>query len=219
MRKTIIFGNARFAEITKYYIESSGGSVVAFTVDGDYVNDASFCALPVVAFEEVTGAYPPSGHDMVIAAGYGNLNQLRAERFAQAKALGYRLPGFVHPSNTIAGNVIIGENNLIFENNVILPFARIGNNVTIWCSNTIGHHVEIGDHTWITMSATVSGEARIGSHCFVGAGALFGPRIDVGERCIIGAGALLMHDAGPRGIYKAPASPRHRVTSDRFNAV
>lgn len=219
MRKTIIFGTARFAEITKYYLDSHGGRVVAFTVDGDYLKDSTFCDRPVIAFEDIAEAYPPNDHDMVVAVGYGNLNSLRAERFVQAKALGYRLPGFVHPSNTIAGNVAIGANNLIFENNVILPFARIGDNVTVWCSNTIGHHVEIGDHAWITMNATVSGEARIGSRCFVGAGALFGPRIDVGERCIVGAGALLMDDAAAGGIYKAPATPRHRVTSDRFRAV
>jgi hypothetical protein len=46
--------------------------------------------LPLVPFEEAARRYPPDDHQMFIAVSYAQMNRLRAERYAQARALGYR---------------------------------------------------------------------------------------------------------------------------------
>jgi sugar O-acyltransferase (sialic acid O-acetyltransferase NeuD family) len=217
MKEIVIFGNSQFAEMLHYYLSTdSGYRVRGFTVDAEFLTEDTFCGQPVVPFEEVASRYPPGRYEMFLGIGYSGLNSLRARKFDAARALGYSLPSYIHPSSHVAETVEHGEHCLILEKNVVLPFARIGDNVVIWASNAIGHHASIGDHAWITMNATISGESSIGPRCFVGAGAVVGPRARIGSRCILGAKSLVLKDAADDGVYASTETPRSAVPSRRM---
>ncbi len=63
MRDLVIFGTRNFAEIAHYYFtHDSPHRVVAFSVDGAYLESPTFAGLPVVPFEEVSRHYPPAIH-------------------------------------------------------------------------------------------------------------------------------------------------------------
>lgn len=218
--KLVIFGTGDIAQLAhRYFSDDSNYEVVAFAVDAAHMDRETFCDLPVVAFEDVESAYPPSGHDFFVALSYSKLNAIRKEKYLAAKELGYGIATFVSSRATVLNDGHIGENCFIFEDNTIQPFSQIGNNVTLWSGNHIGHHSAIGDHTFIASHVVVSGGVTIGEQCFVGVNATLRDHIHVGDRCVIGAGALLISDAEPEGVYLANATERSRVPSSRLRRI
>jgi sugar O-acyltransferase (sialic acid O-acetyltransferase NeuD family) len=219
-KKLIIFGSGDIAQIAHYYFTNdSEYDVSAFTVDSNYIQENTFCGLPVVAFEALFKKYPPETHDLFVALSYLKLNSIRKEKYLAAKALGYDLASFVSSRATVLNDGCIGENCFIFEDNTIQPFVKIGNNVILWSGNHIGHHSLIHDHTFIASHVVVSGGVEIGEQCFIGVNATLRDHIKVGDRCIIGAGALLLGDADPDGVYMGKATERSKIPSARLRKI
>src|SRR5262249_18759754 len=103
MKDLVIFGTGPFAEITRYFVErDSDYSVVAFTVDAAYLTGDTFRGLPLVPFEDVCGAFPPSQCEMFVAMGIQKVNQQRAGTVAAAEAKGYKLASFLSPKAKVA---------------------------------------------------------------------------------------------------------------------
>lgn len=219
-KRLVIFGSGDIAQLAHFYFSTdSEYEVVAFTVDSAYLTDATFCGLPVVAFEEVTQQYNPEEHEGFIALSYSRLNAVRKEKYLAAKALGYRLANFISSRATVLNEGRIGDNCFIFEDNTIQPLVTIGNNVTLWSGNHIGHHSTIKDHCFIASHVVVSGGVEIGEQCFIGVNATLRDHIKIGEKCVIGAGALLLDDAEPEGVYIGTATERSKVPSTKLRRI
>ena len=221
MRKPlVIFGTGDIAQLAHgYFSTDTHYEVVAFTVDAAYLTSKEFCGNPVVPFKEVARRYVPEVHDMFIAVSYTNLNELRKEKYFEAKALGYRLASYVSSRATVLNGGRIGDNCFILEDNTIQPFVTIGNNVTLWSGNHIGHHSTIQDHAFIASHVVVSGGVEIGESCFIGVNATLRDHIKIGRKCVIGAGALLLADAEPEGVYIGQSTERSRVSSTRLRKI
>jgi sugar O-acyltransferase (sialic acid O-acetyltransferase NeuD family) len=218
--KLIIFGTGDFAQLAHHYFNiDSEYEVIAFTVDSQYINETTFCGLPVIAFEGISKHYTPEQYEIFVALGYSKLNAIRKEKYLTAKALGYKIASFISSYATVLNEGRIGENCFIFEDNIIQPFVTVGNNVTLWSGNHIGHHSIIKDHCFITSHVVVSGGVEVGEQCFIGVNATLRDHIKIGERCVIGAGALLLADAAPEGIYIGVATERSRVPSTRLRGI
>lgn len=216
----VIFGTGDIAQLAHYcFSRESSQKVAAFTVDRQYQTAATFCDLPVVAFEDVAQHYPPSQYELFVALSYSKLNQLRKEKYLAAKAMGYRLASFISPRATVLNDGRIGDNCFIFEDNTIQPFVTIGSNVTLWSGNHIGHHSTIKDHCFIASHVVVSGGVEIGECTFIGVNATLRDHIKIGERCVIGAGALLLADAEAEGVYIGAGTERSKVPSSRLRRI
>lgn len=219
-KKLVIFGSGDFAQLAHYYFSAdSDYEIVAFTVDAAYIQESTFCNLPVIAFEEVDKLYPPNDHDLFVALAYSKLNAIRKEKYLAAKALGYQIASFISSQATVLNNNQIGENCFVFEDNTIQPFVTIGNNVTLWSGNHIGHHSTIRDHTFIASHVVISGWVEIGEQCFIGVNATLRDHIKVGNKCIIGAGTLLLADAEPEGLYVGAGTERSKIPSTRLKKI
>lgn len=219
-RPLVIFGTTEAAELAQFYFaRDAGREIVAFAVDAAYLGESSFCARPVVPFEEIAQSHPPDDFDLFVALGYSKLNATRRAKFDAARSLGYTCPSYVSPRASVLNDGIIGENCFILEDNTIQPFVRIGNNVTLWSGNHIGHHSVIEDHVFVTSHVVVSGKCHIGEASFLGVNATLRDGISIGARCVIGAGALMLADAEPEGVYMGPASERARVPSTRLRGI
>ena len=219
-RRLVIFGSGDIAQLAHYcFTEDSEYEVVAFTVDAAFMENTSFCDLPVVAFEELTSHYAPEQFDLFVALSYSKLNATRKEKYLAGKALGYQFASFISSQATILNDGNIGENCFIFEDNTIQPFVEIGNNVTLWSGNHIGHHSTIMDHVFVASHAVVSGGVEIGEQCFIGVNATLRDHIKVGEKCVVGAGALLLSDAEAEGVYMGKETERSRVPSSKLRGM
>jgi len=215
-RKLVVFGARQIAEVCAFYFDGdSDYEVVAFTVDGQFLQEDRFAGRPVVPFEELTASHPPDAVEVFVAIGYQKMNDLRAAKYAAAKAMGYRLAGYVSSKAITWSTFTLHENTFIMEANVIQPFARVGANTLVWSGNHVGHHSRIGDHCFLGSHIVVSGNVEIADHCFIGVNATLRDGIHVAERCLIGGGAVVMKDTQPGEVYAAAATEAGRVPSSR----
>lgn len=219
-KNLVIFGAGDIGALAHYYFTNDTNyQVVAFTVDSEFCAESHFCSLPVIPFEKITEHCPQSDHELFIALSYAKLNEVRKQKYLEAKSLGYKLASYVSTKATVPSDAKIGENCFIFEDNTIQPFVTIGNNVTLWSGNHIGHHSIINDHCFIASHVVVSGGVEIGEQCFIGVNATLRDHIKIGNKCVIGAGALILSDAEPEGLYIGTATERSAVPSSRLRKI
>ena len=217
MAKIVIFGTGQIARVAYYYITNdSPHEIAAFTINGEFIKENKVFELPVVAFEEVETIYPPDKFEMFIAIAYHGLNQLRADKYNEAKSKKYKMMSYISSKASIVGNVEIGDNCFILENQTIQPYSRIGNNVTLWSGNHIGHHSTIDDHCWITSEVCISGNVVIESYCFIGVNATVGHMVTVGKRSFIGANCLITKNTKKKSVYIAKDTEPYPLDSDKF---
>jgi len=184
-----------------YFSTDSVHQVVAFTVDEGFRSADSFLDLPLVDFARVADLYPPPTHRLFVALSYARMNEIRAAKYAAAKALGYELVSYVSSRATVLTQYPHGDNCFILEDNTIQPFVRIGNNVTLWSGNHIGHDSIIRDHVFIASHIVVSGHVEVGEYSFIGVNATLRNSIKIAPRTLIGAGAVIMKDTVADGVY------------------
>jgi sugar O-acyltransferase (sialic acid O-acetyltransferase NeuD family) len=217
MAKLVVFGAGEIAELAHYYFtRDSEHQVVAFTVDRQYLKGDSCFGLPLVDFEQVAERYPPQDFKMFVALSYTKMNKVRAEKYYEAKRLGYELVSYVSSKCTFLTDEPVGDNCFILEDNTIQPFVKIGNNVTLWSGNHIGHEAVVEDHCFIASHVVVSGHVHIHQYCFIGVNATLRDSITVAPRTLIGGGAIVMKDTVERGVYVPQRSDLFHKTSDEI---
>lgn len=215
-KPVVLFGTGEFAAVAKVYLEEdSPHEVVAFTVHDEFIDAPEFEGRPVVAFERMEELYPPGEVAMLVAIGFSGVNRARAGICAQCKDRGYELISYVCSKATTWGDLRVGDNTFVFENNVIQPFARIGNDVVMWSGNHIGHHSVIGDHCFVTSHVVVSGGVVVGDYSFLGVNATIRDHVSIAPSSVIGAGAIIMKDTDAEDVFIAPRTkPSGRKSSD-----
>jgi len=217
MTKIVLFGNGKIAEVAYYYLTNdSPYEIAAFTVDKEFIQEDKMLGLPVIPFDQVEIEYPPTDYGMLVAVGYQKLNKLRAAKYNDAKGKGYKLVSYISSKLGNFGNVEIGDNCFILENQAIQPCSKIGNNVTIWSGNHIGHHSTIQDHCFITSQVVISGNTVIEPYCFIGVNATIGHSITIGEESFIGAGSLITKNADKKSVFIAKDTDKYKLDSEYF---
>lgn len=217
MAKVVIFGAGDIARLAHYYFtHDSEHEVAAFTVDQKYIKDESFLKLPLIAFEDVAKRYPPRHYKMFVAMSYAKMNKLRAEKYYQAKGLGYDLVSYVSSRCSLLTDYPVGDNCFILEDNTIQPFVKIGNDVTLWSGNHIGHDATIDDHCFLASHIVVSGTVHIHPYCFIGVNATLRNSIEIAPETLIGAGAIIMKNTEPKGVYLPQRAELFKKKSDEI---
>ena len=206
-RKLIIVGDSAFAEIAyEYFTHDSDYEIVAFSVEKDYLKRETLFGLPVVPFETLEDAFPPSEHSVYAAMVYTQLNRLRTRLSLQAKEKGYRLASYISPRAFVWRNVEIGEHCFIFEDNTLQPFVKIGDNVVLWSGNHIGHHSTIRANCFVSSHVVISGFVDVGENCFLGVNSTIVNNVSIGTDCWLGPNVTIVQDAPEATFFKAGRS-------------
>jgi sugar O-acyltransferase (sialic acid O-acetyltransferase NeuD family) len=214
MKKLIIYGSGLIAEVAAFYFRTDTDyRIEAFANAAEFITDTTFDGKPVVPFEELEASFSPSDHEIFIALGYKNTNQVRQSRYLEARARGYTCATYLSSRATYFGTPV-GDNCFILENNVIQPFVRIGNNVTLWSGNHIGHHSVIRDHCFISSHVVVSGACDIGENCFLGVNATLRDNLTLGRFVVVASGAVVMKNCEERTLVRPPLSDYKIVEKD-----
>ena len=220
MRQIVIFGTGDMADVAHaYFTQDSAFDVVAFTVDRDHVTADQHRGLPLVAFDEVVRHYPPDRFAMFVAVLWRRMNAIRAERYRQAKDLGYELVSYVASTADVSPDVTIGDNCYVGRGNIIEPFTTIGSDVTIWSGCQIGHGSSIGDHTFIASHAVVAGDVTIEPHCFIGLNATIRDSVTIARECVVGAGTVILRNTRERQVFVASSTRLLPTNSDRLPSM
>jgi sugar O-acyltransferase (sialic acid O-acetyltransferase NeuD family) len=195
MNELVIFGSAEIADLAYYYFKNdSNYRVVAFTVDDEYVNQSTMCGLPLLPYSQTIKEFPSDVFNMHVALSYGRLNQLRQEKYIQAKNSGYKLASYICSKSVLWPDLLHGDNCFVLENQTIQPLVKIGNNVMIWSGNHLGHGSRIGDHTYISSHVVISGNCVIGERCFFGVNSTVKDFSQIGSDCFIAMDASITRD-------------------------
>jgi sugar O-acyltransferase (sialic acid O-acetyltransferase NeuD family) len=218
MEKLILFGNGAVAEVLFHQLSrDTGYQIVAFTVDRHLICERTFHGLPLAPWDEISERYPAVDHRMLIAVGYVHVNRLRAERFREAKAMGYRLISYVSPKASLWDGFILGENCRLNDNVLIQPYTRIGDNVFIGSETIIGHHSVIEDHCHLSASVRIAGQVTVEPYCYIGINATIRNKVTIASSCVIGAGAVILSDTVEKGVYMARPADLLPISSDQLS--
>lgn len=219
-KELVIVGAGEFAEIAyEYFTHDSPYTVVAFSVESEFLTKDSLYGLPVVPLEALADSYPAARFSVFVAVTYTKLNTVRERLFERLKEQEYRFARYVSSRAFVWHNVTLGDNVFIYENNVVQHRAVIGDNVVLWSGNHIGHQSVVENHCYLASHVVVSGYCRIGANSFIGVNATFADRVTVGRDCLIGAGALILSDVPEDTIVPGTASKPAAVSSRRFHRV
>lgn len=223
-QKIIIFGTGAIADIVYDSIQDdieAEVEVAAFCVDREFHSETEKYGLPVVDFEEAEYRYDPQEFKMLIAIGYQELNQVRAEKCRQAEKKGYTLSGFVHSKADISSSAKqrIGINSIIVRNVSIGPEVMIGNNVCVFSGSVISHHTVIEDNVWAAPGTIICGRTVVGENTFLGAGSTIGDNVTIGKNNFIGAGAVITKDTENDSVYIVPSTSKYILGSQQFTRM
>lgn len=215
----VIVGAGESAEIAyEYFTHDSPHEVVAFAVEAEYRDAEELFGLPVVDFEVVVDRYPPDRVRAFVALSSTYLNRARKRLYLATKELGYRCETYVSSKAFVWHNVKIGENSMIFENNVLQYHVEVGENTVLWSGNHVGHRTRIGSNVFISSHAVISGFCNIADGCFLGVNCSLGDEVSIGEDCVIGMGAVVVKSLKEPGrVYVGnPAKPLDKSAYDAF---
>ncbi|GAE51867.1 acetyltransferase [Xanthomonas arboricola] len=198
----VIVGAGEFAQIAcEYFQHDSDYTVVAFSVERDFLLRPTLAELPVVAYEKLEQRYPPEQYEVFVAIPATQLNRLRTRFFQDMLRRGYRCASYVSSRAFVWRNAQIGANCFLFEGNVIQPFTRIGDNCILWSGNHIGHRTVVQDNVFIASHAVISGYCEIGRGSFIGVNATLSDKVRIAADNIIGAGALVTRHTDAERVY------------------
>ncbi|MBB5860085.1 acetyltransferase [Xanthomonas arboricola] len=198
----VIVGAGEFAQIAcEYFQHDSDYTVVAFSVERDFLLRPTLAELPVVAYEELEQRYPPEQYEVFVAIPATQLNRLRTRFFQDMLRRGYRCASYVSSRAFVWRNAQIGANCFLFEGNVIQPFTRIGDNCILWSGNHIGHRTVVQDNVFIASHAVISGYCEIGRGSFIGVNATLSDKVRIAADNIIGAGTLVTRHTDAERVY------------------
>ena len=218
MAKLVIVGAGDIGRLAHHYFSrDSEHEVVGFAVDRAYLQADAFLGLPLLALDEMPARFPPGSHKAFVAISYTGMNRRRAEKYAQAKAMGYQLASYVSSRCSFLTDHPAGDNCFILEDNTVQPFVRIGNDVTLWSGNHIGHDSTIADHVFISSHVVVSGHCRIEPYCFIGVNATLHNSVTVAEATLVGAGSVIAKDTVAKGVYLPERARLFRKNSDEID--
>lgn len=213
--KLVIYGNGQMARMFAEFAQEQF-DVAGFTVDTAVLSASEIDGLPVVPFERVEDFFPPYDHQMITAVGYLEMNALRALKYEQGLAKGYRFANYVHASIARHQSLTIGENNILLEHLALHPGTSLGNSNFISSNTSFGHGCTIGNNCCISAGVSVGGETKIGDNCFLGINATIGDNITIGARCYIGANTLVVRSTGENEVYISGGGERFPLPSAEF---
>jgi len=219
MANVVVFGVEKSAELAHFYLtHDSDHTVVAFTVDPEYLTSGEFKGLPVVPYNEIEQHYSPDQFCMFIPMSFEKMNHLRAEKYDDARRRGYKLISYVSSRATIFPDFQCGDNCFILEDSTIQPYARIGSDVVIWAGSHIGHHAVVKDHVFIAR-AIVSGSCVIESFSFLGVNAVIRDGVVVARETLVGMATCIARDTKEFEVYGNRGTQPERVRSDRLSQI
>ena len=220
MQDVVIFSVGEGARLaTRYFGEDPAYRIAAYTVDGSHKEADCFEGCEVIAFEELTSRFSPAQALIFVPLGFQQVNGFRAERFAAVKGAGYSCATYIHPSNRLPPETVIGENCFILANQCIDRDVTIGDNVTMWSGCHIGDRSRIEYHAWLSSEVCLNGDVVVGERCFLASNCTVSPGVVLAERSFIGANALIVKNTDPGAVHVVPGTPAQPIDSLRFMAM
>ena len=203
VKNIIIFGLEQFADMMYRLLEEEPEyHVCGFCVDEVYIDGLKEKnGLPVVAFEKLEEKFSPAAeYGIIFCIGYTDMNRLRQKRMEEAKARGYCIESYRHPTAIIQAEEI-GEGNIFMEGVILGQGSKVGMGNIFWPMAHVAHHTIVGNYNFFTISCAVAGNITIRDYCVFGNNCTIKNGIEIKEGTLVGAGAYIAHTTDAWSVY------------------
>lgn len=198
--KSVILGAGTYGEVYLSYLKEKGIEVVGFLDDNPNLQEKKIYGVPVLgpiskmknlnAEYDVEDIYCPIGN-----------NKLRVRLLKEAKALGYRIPNYIHPSVIISPDVEIGDGVYILLDTTIMPHSVIHDCVMISMGVRIAHHSVLEEGVFLSSGCVFGASITAQKYAYCGLSSTIMTGVKkIGEDCLIGAGAVVIKDVDDRAV-------------------
>ncbi|MAG56280.1 MAG: hypothetical protein CMJ83_08325 [Planctomycetes bacterium] len=182
MGEIVVFGDGGHARVVRDLLRCAGGPiVVASLAVGEEAR------LPELG---VRGG--------IVAVGD---NDVRASIVARVEE---QVPGFawhtaIHPSATVASDVVLGHGTVVMAGTIINPGTIVGAHVILNTGSVVDHDGAIDAFAHVAPGTVCAGNVAVGEHALVGIGARVNPGCRIGPHTIVGTGSVVTRDI-PGGV-------------------
>lgn len=213
--KVVIWGATGPALIVADIIRLRGECEIAGYLDNlsPQRKGTDFGGAKVLGGEEVLDDLLDAGIRHLIFAFQNNEARLR---LAEAvKARGFCLVSVIHPTASVASDVVIGAGTVVRAQSAIGPETRIGENCIIGYGAMVSHSCTIEDGVHLSSGVNLAGCAVVGRASWIGIGATVIDPVRVGRYAMVGAGAVVTRDVPDHVVvYGVPARIMRRSNED-----
>lgn len=198
--KSIIIGAGTYAEVYLAYLQEAGVEVIGFVDDDPKYEGQSVRKVPVLGKISNLEILREKYHLEAAYCPLGN-NKLRVKFLKMAKAIGYKIPNYIHPSVIISPNVTIGEGVYILLGTTIMPHTTIKDYVMISMGVHLAHHVVLEEGVFLSTGCNFGASITAHKYAYCGISSTIMTGLhELGEDCLIGAGAVVIKDVPERAI-------------------
>lgn len=189
----IILGGGGHAKVLIEAIRLCSMSVIGIIEADSAKNEIDVFGVRVIGGDESISGYDPKAVRLVNAVGSVGRPVSRIAVFEKFKEKGFMFATVIHPSATMASDVVLGEGAQIMAGVVIQPGVTIGANAIVNTGALIDHDCMIGDHVHLGPGVTLSGGVRVADSVHIGTGATLIQGVTIGLNSVVGAGSVVIH--------------------------
>ena len=182
-------------------------------LDTNKIKGDLFCGVLVLGNDEEISNFSPS--EVYLVNGIGSFPGQNA-RFKVAKIFrdkGYKFASVIHPSSTIASDVVIEEGVQIMAACVLQSDVQVGLDSIINTGVIIDHDCIIGKNCHLAPGVTLSGGVQIHDGVHIGTGSSVIQSKKIGADTVIAAASVVYHDV-PKNVTYIQAR-QEVITSNR----
>lgn len=176
-----MIGASSFGRLLRNLIEDTGQEFAG------YIDDFNTGPHVLGRRSDLGHRFFPQDFDLVMAVGYRHL-PARLQIFAEASALGFRFPPFVHPRAYVSDKAEIGAGAMVMAGANVDAFAKVEKLAVLWPGAIVSHDSVIGENSFLSPGATVCGFVTVGGSTFMGAGSVVVDGVGVPSGSFIKAG-------------------------------
>ena len=201
MQSALIIGTGGHCRVVLSLLaDTKEHDVIGFIELGIPKKNEIIMGIPVVGSDADLVSYSKHTNlDVFLAIGD---NMQRSDWLKKAHILNFSTPNLISPSASIHSSVQMGEANIVCGNVFIGPETVLTDNNLINTAVVIEHEVKVGSNCHLAPSSTVCGRCSINDSCFIGAGSTVINNIELAMHTKIGAGSTVIKNIlEPNGTY------------------
>ena len=189
----ILLGAGGHAKVVAEALIQSGKTILGL-VAPDKKKGSKYFGLDVLGNDDELFSYSP--REVVLANGIGALpgKVFRWKLASQMREKGFQFTRVIHPSATIAADVIVGEGAQVMAGSIIQPGSSIGQDSIVNTRVSVDHDCKIGENCHLAPGVILSGCVNIGKGAHLGTGSTVIQNISIGANSTVSAGSIVYKD-------------------------
>jgi len=189
----ILLGAGGHAKVVAEALIQSGKTILGL-VAPDKKKGSKCFGLDVLGSDDELLSYSP--REVELANGIGALpgKVFRWKLASKMREKGFRFTRVIHPSATVAADVIVAEGAQVMAGSIIQPGSSIGQDSIVNTRVSIDHDCKIDENCHLAPGVILSGCVNISRGVHLGTGSTVIQNISIGANSTVSAGSIVYKD-------------------------